>query len=131
VPTDLAITIDRSARIPASAQVKDAIRGRIDAGELRPGDRLPPVRACAERLGLVPNTVARAYRELVAEGYLAAHGRSGTFVADDTPEPEATDVDAFAGAYLSRTRAAGMPDAEAVRAVRRAARGRDDERTRS
>jgi DNA-binding transcriptional regulator YhcF (GntR family) len=79
----------------------------------------------------VPNTVARAYRELVADGYLVAHGRSGTFVADDAPEPEATDVDALAGAYLSRTRAAGVLDAEAVRAVRRAVRGRDADRTRS
>jgi DNA-binding transcriptional regulator YhcF (GntR family) len=79
----------------------------------------------------VPNTVARAYRELVAEGYLAAHGRSGTFVADHVPEPEATDVDALAGAYLSRTRAAGVLDAEAVRAVRRAARDPNADRTRS
>jgi GntR family transcriptional regulator len=118
---ELDIAIDRAAREPASAQLKTAVRRLIDAGALRPGERLPTVRAFAAQLGVVPNTVARAYRELEAEGYLVGRGRTGTFVAEEPPPP-VTDptVDDLAYAYLVRTRAARISDAEAVAAVRKA-----------
>lgn len=46
----------------------DAIR----AGRLAPGTRLPPYRSLAADLGIARNTVADAYAELVAEGWLTA-----------------------------------------------------------
>lgn len=118
----LDIVIDRAAREPASAQLKTGIRRLVDAGALEPGARLPTVRAFAADLGVVPNTVARAYRELEAEGYLVGRGRAGTFVADGPPSPVADPtVDDLANAYLVRTRAADISDVEAVAAVRTAA----------
>jgi DNA-binding transcriptional regulator YhcF (GntR family) len=120
---ELGITIDRSAREPASVQLKSGLRRLIDAGGLEGGERLPTVRAFAAHLGVVPNTVARAYRELEAERYLVGRGRAGTFVADEPPGPAtAPSVDDLARAYLARARAANIADQVAIDAVPRAAR---------
>ena len=40
----------------------------MGAGELRPGQVLPPMRELAEQLGVNPNTVAAAYRTLRERG---------------------------------------------------------------
>jgi DNA-binding transcriptional regulator YhcF (GntR family) len=115
------ISIDLAAREPASVQLKASIRRHVDAGALEAGARLPSVRTLAADLGVVPNTVARAYRELEAEGYLVGRGRAGTFVADRPPPPVAgPTADDLAEAYLARTRAARIPDTEALDAVRKA-----------
>lgn len=120
---ELGIRIDRGAREPASAQLKAGLRRLIDAGGLEGGERLPTVRAFAADLGVVPNTVARAYRELETEGYLVGRGRAGTFVADEPPGPAAApSVDDLARAYLVRARAANIADEVAIDAVLRAAR---------
>ncbi|MET0454450.1 MAG: PLP-dependent aminotransferase family protein [Mycobacterium sp.] len=59
----------------------DAIRHAIRTGRLLPGTRLPSSRALATDLGLARNTVARAYAELIAEGWLSAHQGSSTVVS--------------------------------------------------
>jgi GntR family transcriptional regulator len=120
---ELGITIDRGAPEPASSQLRAGLRRLIDADGLEGGDRLPTVRGFAAHLGVVPNTVARAYRELEAEGYLVGRGRAGTFVADAPPDPAAApSVDDLATAYLVRARAANVSDEVAIDAVLRAAR---------
>jgi GntR family transcriptional regulator len=64
------IRIDLSLPEPAYLQIADQIRARLVAGDLRPGDRLPPVRQLAADLHVHHNTVAQAYRELAREGWL-------------------------------------------------------------
>ncbi|MCT2592576.1 PLP-dependent aminotransferase family protein [Streptomyces sp. N2-109] len=59
-----------------------ALRGAVREGRLAAGTRLPPYRSLAADLGLARNTVAGAYAELVAEGWLTARQGSGTRVAD-------------------------------------------------
>ncbi|MGP3985513.1 MocR-like pyridoxine biosynthesis transcription factor PdxR [Streptomyces sp. 3N207] len=59
-----------------------ALRDAIRTGRLAPGTRLPSSRTLAADLGLARNTVAGAYAELVAEGWLSARQGSGTRVAD-------------------------------------------------
>ncbi|PKV87018.1 PLP-dependent aminotransferase family protein [Streptomyces sp. TLI_146] len=58
-----------------------ALRAAVQDGRLAPGTRLPPYRSLAADLGLARNTVADAYAELVAEGWLTARQGSGTRVA--------------------------------------------------
>jgi GntR family transcriptional regulator / MocR family aminotransferase len=58
-----------------------ALREAVRDGRLPPGTRLPPYRSLAADLGLARNTVADAYAELVAEGWLIARQGSGTRVA--------------------------------------------------
>jgi DNA-binding transcriptional regulator YhcF (GntR family) len=115
----LRVTIREDAG-PPYEQLRDAIRTKIERGTFVPGDRLPPVRAAALELGLAPNTVARAYRELEEEGWLAGRGRAGTFVPDTLPKGDdpAAALEAAARVYLRRARALGFDVDAAIRAVR-------------
>jgi DNA-binding transcriptional regulator YhcF (GntR family) len=104
------------------AQVREHVRSLIERGSLLPGDRLPPVRVCAEQLDLAPNTVARAYREPEDEGWIVGRGRAGTFVADRLPERPAAPDEALAraaAAYLRRAKQLGFDRAAAAHALRR------------
>ncbi|MEV0186222.1 PLP-dependent aminotransferase family protein [Streptomyces sp. NPDC050625] len=65
-------------------ELANAIRGAVRTGGLPPGTRLPSSRRLAADLGLARNTVADAYADLVAEGWLTARSGSGTLVADRT-----------------------------------------------
>ena len=95
-------------------------------GDLAPGTRLPTVRQLAADLGLAVNTVARAYRELEADGVLATYGRKGTFVrsavVDAAPDAssgrDARDrARSAAEAYVASVRALGLGVTEATRLV--------------
>lgn len=74
------IAVDVSSKLPPYAQIKQAVLAGVADGTLAAGDRLPPIRQLAGDLGLAPNTVARAYRELEADGVVASSGRRGTTV---------------------------------------------------
>ncbi|MER5848558.1 PLP-dependent aminotransferase family protein [Streptomyces sp. NPDC002012] len=63
------------------AGLMDALREAVRTGRLAPGTRLPSSRSLAVDLGIARNTVADAYAELVAEGWLTARQGSGTRVA--------------------------------------------------
>ncbi|GAA4841342.1 aminotransferase class I/II-fold pyridoxal phosphate-dependent enzyme [Luteimicrobium xylanilyticum] len=76
----LAAHLDGRSPRAVAASVARLLR----AGELRPGDRLPTVRALAARLGTSPATVGSAWRALADVGMVAPRGRAGTFVL---PEP--------------------------------------------
>ncbi|MEV0121777.1 PLP-dependent aminotransferase family protein [Streptomyces sp. NPDC050703] len=69
-----------------------ALRDAVREGRLAPGTRLPPYRSLAADLGLARNTVADAYAELVAEGWLTARQGSGTRVAERAAPPRRTRV---------------------------------------
>lgn len=117
------IRLDPSSPTALSAQLRDGLAGKIRAGRLLPGDRVPPVRELATELGLAPNTVARAYRELEIAGLLVGRGRHGTFVAERLPEGTtgtAADLERAAGTYARRARQLGVSPPEALSAVRRA-----------
>ncbi|WP_078868517.1 PLP-dependent aminotransferase family protein [Streptomyces sp. NRRL B-1347] len=69
----------------------DALRDAVRGGRLAPGTRLPSSRTLAADLGVARNTVADAYADLVAEGWLTARQGSGTRVADRAvPRPVAS-----------------------------------------
>ncbi|MFH8623782.1 PLP-dependent aminotransferase family protein [Streptomyces vietnamensis] len=63
------------------AGLMDALREAVRSGRLEAGTRLPSSRQLAADLGMARNTVADAYAELVAEGWLTARQGSGTRVA--------------------------------------------------
>ncbi|MEU7055303.1 PLP-dependent aminotransferase family protein [Streptomyces sp. NPDC046197] len=63
----------------------DALREAVRTGRLTPGTRLPSSRSLAADLGIARNTVADAYADLVAEGWLTARQGSGTRVAPGAP----------------------------------------------
>jgi GntR family transcriptional regulator len=67
---------------PITRQITDGIKRLIASGELAPQDALPSVRGLAQQLSINPNTVAKAYNELSAEGWLHARSGLGLFVAE-------------------------------------------------
>jgi GntR family transcriptional regulator len=73
--------IDRQSLVPFYHQLKQAIAAAIEAGELKPGDKLPSEFSLAEKLGISRLVVHRALRELVGEGALERKRAVGTFVA--------------------------------------------------
>jgi GntR family transcriptional regulator/MocR family aminotransferase len=80
------VLLDRSSEEALHRQLEAALRTAIAAGRLRPGAALPGSRTFAHELGVARITVATAYEQLVAEGYLDANARRGTRVATDLPE---------------------------------------------
>ncbi|AVT34796.1 GntR family transcriptional regulator [Plantactinospora sp. BC1] len=65
-----------------TTQIYRQLRESVLDARLRPGERLPPTRELAERLGVARNTVAAAYDRLTAEGFLVGRVGSGTYVGD-------------------------------------------------
>jgi GntR family transcriptional regulator/MocR family aminotransferase len=61
-------------------QLVRRLREAIESGSFAPGTKMLGSRQLAKRLGLGRNTVALAYEQLIAEGYLESRVGSGTFV---------------------------------------------------
>ncbi|MEU6312966.1 PLP-dependent aminotransferase family protein [Streptomyces sp. NPDC047014] len=74
--------LDRVAGRGLRAGLTEALREAARSGRLAAGTRLPSSRSLAADLGIARNTVAEAYAELVAEGWLTARQGSGTRVAE-------------------------------------------------
>jgi DNA-binding transcriptional MocR family regulator len=70
-----------------AADIASSVERAVGAGELSPGQLLPPMRELAERLGVNPNTVAAAYRTLRERGVIETAGRRGSRVR---PRPATT-----------------------------------------
>jgi molybdate-binding protein/DNA-binding transcriptional regulator YhcF (GntR family) len=64
-------------------EIAESLRQQIALGELKPGARLPSVRATAQQWRCTPGTVSRAYRQLAGEGLIDGHRGGGTRVTDN------------------------------------------------
>ncbi|MEU6350490.1 PLP-dependent aminotransferase family protein [Streptomyces sp. NPDC047072] len=87
IGSDLHLEWEPSGPGGRRAALTRALRDAVRTGRLAPGTRLPPYRSLAADLGVARNTVADAYAELVAEGWLTARQGSGTRVAERTEPP--------------------------------------------
>ncbi|MER7753419.1 GntR family transcriptional regulator [Kitasatospora sp. NPDC097643] len=110
------LSVDPAAATPPYEQIRAQIAERARSGELPTGLRLPTVRALAEELGLAAGTVARAYRELEADGVVETHGRGGTLIAatGDTAHRLAA---AAATEYAERAKRLGLAREDALAAA--------------
>jgi DNA-binding transcriptional regulator YhcF (GntR family) len=109
----LVISIDPGQATPPYEQLRSQFIAEVRSGEAAAGMRLPTVRKLAEDLGLAPNTVARAYRELEADGFIETHGRNGSFVSaqGDAAQKQAQGA---ARAYADRIDKLGIPRSTAL-----------------
>lgn len=112
------LPLDPRSDVPPFEQLRRQVATRAAVGDLPAGTRLPTVRALAAELGVSAGTVARAYRELEADGVVVTEGRRGTSVASSATAggQEATEA---AAAYVASARRLGLGLAEAVRLVER------------
>ena len=75
-------TLDFSSATPVYRQLRDQVVLAVADGRLRPGQRLPAIRALAEDAGVNAMTVSKAYQLLKAEGYLVTDRRAGAVVCN-------------------------------------------------
>lgn len=99
----LEIALDRDADVPLGVQLAWALRARILAGTLAPGDRLPPLHRLATETGVNANTVRAVYQRLEHDGLVTTRHGSGTFV---TGAGEGAERDALARLVADTARAA-------------------------
>jgi GntR family transcriptional regulator len=78
----LGFSISPASDVPIFRQIMHQIQRAVAARALRIGEQLPAVRSLAESLVINPNTVARAYQELIREGLLESRSGRGVFVAE-------------------------------------------------
>ncbi len=113
------ITIDETDKRPPYEQICACVISLITEGELEAGTLLAPIRQLAGDLGVAPNTVARAYRELENAGFVVSRGRRGTMVCEmpitATDSRPARTIEAAIG----DARSAGLSPAEIARLVGR------------
>jgi putative molybdopterin biosynthesis protein len=68
---------------PLYQQIVDTIRKEILAGNLKPGDRLPPMRQMTGQWHCTTGTILRAYQELARLGLVTSRVGQGTRVAEN------------------------------------------------
>lgn len=119
---NLLLTLDPHNPTPPYEQLRRQLADLITAGQLRPGDRLPPLRQLAGDLGIAVGTLARTYRELEQEGMLTSRRGGGTRVAGTGRAP-ATDrrhlLTGMAADLVARARGLGFTDEEIIAALGR------------
>ncbi len=86
-----------------TVEVMEAIRRRIAARGLAPGERLPSIRRFAATMGVSPSTVVEAYDRLAAERLIRSRPGAGFYVCGTAPSldlriperPAMREVDPF------------------------------------
>jgi GntR family transcriptional regulator len=78
----LAISLSPASDVPIFRQIIQQVYRAVSMGRISIGDQLPAVRVLAEELVVNPNTVARAYQELIRDGVLESRPGRGVFVTE-------------------------------------------------
>ena len=118
-----ALSVDQHGSVAPFEQIRAQLAVLIESGALAEGERLPTVRRLAADLGVAVNTVARAYRELEAEGLVATASRAGTVVAPGAQRDEVA-LQRAAAAFAERAARSRVTEEEALALVRKALRSR-------
>ena len=84
--------MDFDNRDPIFLQIARFYERLISLGALKEGDALPSVREVAFNNRVNPNTVERAFRTLVEDGYVVAIPKKGFFVAGGKGEEKRQKV---------------------------------------
>lgn len=74
------LTLSPDIATPLVSQIVDGLRGLIAGQVLKPGSKLPSIRAFAVAHNVSVFTVVEAYDRLVAQGWLVSRAHSGFFV---------------------------------------------------
>lgn len=108
--------IDKSK--PIWRQIVREIKERISRGDIK--NDVPTVRALAEELGVNPNTVARAYREMEREGIVESWVGKGTWVKKDAHKTlKEKMVEEEVGKFVESLSSMGLSKKEIKKLVRK------------
>lgn len=108
--------VDPADGLPIYDQVVRQIKFAVAQGVLKPGNRVPSVRELARELAINPNTVARAYQQLQADGVLVNVRGLGLEVRADAIDACCAErrrlVGARVASALAEARRSGLQDGE-------------------
>ena len=117
------VRVEPASPVPPFEQIRMQIVTMTLSGVLAAGARLPTIRQLAKDLGVAGGTVARAYRELEADGVIVTRGRHGSFVATPSPATRGRSNDALreaANAFAVRAHQLGADPQGALELARQA-----------
>lgn len=89
----------RTSDAAAAELVVNYVRGQIERGDLRPGDRLPPERELAQRIGVSRPSVRAGLRSLAAMAVVQTRHGSGTYIADGPPQLDSKPLSLLAALH--------------------------------
>ncbi|MEW6730595.1 MAG: GntR family transcriptional regulator [Acidobacteriota bacterium] len=102
------IELSRKSAISLHIQLVTQITLHIVTGVLKPGDKLPSVRAMARRLKIHHNTVSAAYSELAQRQLVEMRHGSGVYVSENTAVGDDTsELDTIIRSFLETARKKG------------------------
>ena len=116
-------SINLQSNVAVFAQIENEVRFAVAAGALKPGDKLPTVRAVADKLNINPNTVAKAYRDLEIMGLVFTRRGMGVFIRDGIEDSCRADcrrelVEKM-HEVVAEAKAAGMAEADIMNIARK------------
>src|SRR5215211_6266450 len=88
--SDSDLRVDRGLGVPVGTQLAWKLRSQVDAGRLKPGERLPSIRDLAAAAGVNVNTVRAVYARLERDAVVTSEQGRGTFVAEPARSSAAT-----------------------------------------
>ncbi len=97
--------VDKNGPLPIYYQLKQLIRGKIAAGDWRPGQLIPSERELCLEHAISRMTVRQALQELVTEGVLRREQGKGTFVTQPKIEQPLGKLTSFTQDMLARGKA--------------------------
>lgn len=113
--------LDESAGLPLRIQLRERLLSAIGSGILKPGDRLPTMRALSVHLRIDLNTVQRAYAELERLGTVETYRARGSFVSNAPPTPDPAErraaTENLAAATIAQSHARGLDPADIINAM--------------
>lgn len=105
------------AGVPIYLQIARHLKAGIAAGTVRDGEEMPSRRVLSALLGVNPNTVQKAYRQLEAAGLIRSRPGSGSCVSADGAAAAAVREELAvrgAAALAAQLKAMGMEKDEAL-----------------
>ncbi len=117
------ITINKESTVPIRDQIIEQVALQIASGILKNKEKLPSIRALAERLGIHYSTVTAAYNHLADAGLLEIRQGSGVRVAgrsSSSPgEGSKQNLDAMVNEFLAKVAEQGYSKPELLSALKK------------
>ncbi|WP_191563761.1 GntR family transcriptional regulator [Janibacter melonis] len=121
------VRIDDADPDPPFAQVRRQLARLVETGQIAHDERLPSVRGLAAELGVAPGTVARAYKELEADGVVRTRRGGGTRAWKPVDDRVDVHLRRSAATFVAEVAALGVTAHQARAAVDDAFSDRRDE----
>ena len=100
--------INKNISLSVRDQIKRQIKLKIESGEITSDQPLPSVRDLASFLNVNRNTIALAYKELIAEGILRSETGSGTYACANSALEDKSELRKVIGESLNKAQELGF-----------------------